>query len=770
MKFRRPTSNGRNGFARAFLAGALLHSLLHLAAPPAHATPCIDYQDYLRPIALGYLELPFPLHGCNGAAVVADIVYVPAMGELLSGDLILYEVSDPAAPFVLKTVSFPVSSGRAPTNITIHGSTAFITVGSADHSFGAGEIAVLDLQDPQNPAYLLTVGLATKAFDLAVHDDYAYVACAGGRFAILDVSPPQATSLLTTISTGGGDVRGITVLGGVLHVAAGTKGLRSYSLANPELPVLLDTLPLPVGETAVDVAHDGSADRLVVSIHETTHPFGPEGRIDLFDVSTPSNLQLLGSADLVGIADHLVVRENHAFVAVNEAGVETIDISDAQNPSRSGVSNLGPSEGSGLATLTSGTSLFLTQEGNHKVLDISNPATPSLQALGVDGILLGADGSRLFVGVGFSTVQIRDANSVPSLPVIGSVDLSSRPWGVDAEGDLAIAWAWPDMTGYLDVLDLSNPANPQMSTLIVETGIIDADLEGSVACLVESYGNDVGFEYAMRVVDVSDPSSPQSAFSLPIAYSGVELRNGYAYFVKYQAIDIYDVSNPGSTFLVQTMSTSSYPSIKIIDELLFASTGGKVDIYSLDNPTAPVLIGSTFAPTFSIVEAVLGKVGYAAGPSGLNILDLSDPAAPLYLGSLATVEFCYGVAPAAGEVFVGVGEEIFIVPPQCQTSGTGIADISSASGEIRLIASPNPFRAETTLHYLLPRPATARLTIHDVAGRLVRELVRGPRDMGPHAIHWDGRDEHGTQVSAGVYYVRLDAAGAEHTRNVVRLR
>src|SRR4030095_5766379 len=138
----------------------------------------------------------------------------------------------------IDTAPYTLPFDHLPTNFVIRGSLAFLTAGFGSASLGVGEVLVFALGDPENPDLLDTVQTPTKAFDVIATEGIAYVACAGGRFAILDISPPQASSLHSTVATGGGDVRGITLLNGVLHVAAGTQGLRSYSLANPLAPTL----------------------------------------------------------------------------------------------------------------------------------------------------------------------------------------------------------------------------------------------------------------------------------------------------------------------------------------------------------------------------------------------------------------------------------------------------------------------------------------------------------------------------------------------------
>ncbi len=73
---------------------------------------------------------------------------------------------------------------------------------------------------------------------------------------------------------------------------------------------------------------------------------------------------------------------------------------------------------------------------------------------------------------------------------------------------------------------------------------------------------------------------------------------------------------------------------------------------------------------------------------------------------------------------------------------------------------PNPFNPSTRIEYRLPRAAQVRLSIHDIAGRLVRSLVVGSQAAGVHAVAWDGRDDGGRDAPSGVYCARLVTDGA----------
>jgi len=83
---------------------------------------------------------------------------------------------------------------------------------------------------------------------------------------------------------------------------------------------------------------------------------------------------------------------------------------------------------------------------------------------------------------------------------------------------------------------------------------------------------------------------------------------------------------------------------------------------------------------------------------------------------------------------------------------------------------PNPFRERTTISWSLARPGPVRLSVHDVQGRLVRELVRDVGAAGTASVTWKGVGADGAPVPAGVYFARLETADGVSTRKILALR
>lgn len=92
------------------------------------------------------------------------------------------------------------------------------------------------------------------------------------------------------------------------------------------------------------------------------------------------------------------------------------------------------------------------------------------------------------------------------------------------------------------------------------------------------------------------------------------------------------------------------------------------------------------------------------------------------------------------------------------TAVTDDPQVAAAPARLRLGRNhPNPFNAETVIPIDVPPDAgVVALQVYDILGRPVRQLVHRLLQPGRHALPWDGRDEAGNAVAAGVYLYRLE--------------
>ena len=100
---------------------------------------------------------------------------------------------------------------------------------------------------------------------------------------------------------------------------------------------------------------------------------------------------------------------------------------------------------------------------------------------------------------------------------------------------------------------------------------------------------------------------------------------------------------------------------------------------------------------------------------------------------------------------------------------TGVGDGLPATLELRQNA-PNPVVGSTTFAFGLPAESKVQLTIFDVTGRRVRDLVDQSLGAGLHSVSWNRTDEGGRVVKPGVFYYRMAAGERTFVRRLVVLR
>jgi cytochrome c peroxidase len=88
----------------------------------------------------------------------------------------------------------------------------------------------------------------------------------------------------------------------------------------------------------------------------------------------------------------------------------------------------------------------------------------------------------------------------------------------------------------------------------------------------------------------------------------------------------------------------------------------------------------------------------------------------------------------------------------------------------KLLLSANPAGRGRSLSFTLPGPGVVEVRVYDANGRLVRRLASGGLAGGSHSITWDGRDDLGSSVAAGVYFVVLDADKDRARQKIVIIR
>ncbi len=101
---------------------------------------------------------------------------------------------------------------------------------------------------------------------------------------------------------------------------------------------------------------------------------------------------------------------------------------------------------------------------------------------------------------------------------------------------------------------------------------------------------------------------------------------------------------------------------------------------------------------------------------------------------------------------------------------TAITEPPAAPETRPLVVQPNPASGACVLRFSLAAPRRGSLAVFDASGRRVRTLASGDFASGDHVPRWDGRDDAGRALQAGVYFARLRLDDRTETRRITLLR
>jgi len=186
-----------------------------------------------------------------------------------------------------------------------------------------------------------------------------------------------------------------------------------------------------------------------------------------------------------------------------------------------------------------------------------------------------------------------------------------------------------------------------------------------------------------------------------------------------------------------------------------------------------VIVGDSLDLMFDIVNTGGGTLNGTVSDT-CSYFDVVAGAGAYALAADETLHVTVRFKPQAGgtfECWVETGTAD-CADVYCSGTGDDVSGIGIADGRRFFLHQnyPNPFNPTTNISFSLPGETQANLSIYNIEGRLVRTLVNGTVEGGPHSVVWDGKDAQGNPVSTGVYLYRLSAGGNVMTRKMILLK
>lgn len=185
-------------------------------------------------------------------------------------------------------------------------------------------------------------------------------------------------------------------------------------------------------------------------------------------------------------------------------------------------------------------------------------------------------------------------------------------------------------------------------------------------------------------------------------------------------------------------------------------------VEAMTPPSAEAAVGSD-TPLFLVYQDEDGSVSVTAAAE--------SPAGTIGGGIVAELVF-EPVGDVERSVF-RIAEGVLFDPDQDANSVStpGSVEVRSVPSRFALRQNfPNPFNPETTISYDLADGGLVELSIYNITGQRVRQLVSDVQDPGRYRVVWDGSDEIGRGVASGVYFYRLNTSSHNDVKKLMLLK
>jgi hypothetical protein len=335
------------------------------------------------------------------------------------------------------------------------------------------------------------------------------------------------------------------------------------------------------------------------------------------------------------LAKNVFIAGNFAYVAASGSGLQVIDISDPQNASIVATcTTLG-----GVAQdvfVSGGYAYIAASSAGLKIVDIGKvirnpPEVLELTVVGTydtpysaEGIYV--SGSYAYVADGWTVRTFNIAN--PTVPVeLDKYKTSGIAYGISVAGDYA--YVADDRSG-LQILDVSDPAD------ILHKGTYDTPGKAYRIAVKGNYAYVADYDGGLQVINITDPENPGLAGSFEkISYAeDVYVNGNYAYVAGSGAgFTMVDISNPENPVLVNNCDTISAYGIHTSGKMAYITTNSGLSIIDLNILDNPSIISAYDALEAATAVHVSGSYAYAVSSvSGLQVINISDPANPSFVG------------------------------------------------------------------------------------------------------------------------------------------
>ena len=490
-------------------------------------------------------------------------------------------------------------------------------------------MSVVNISNPANPTVVSTASIGGNPNSVYVQGNYAYVTDQyTATLQVINISNPANPVVVGNVSNGI-YMYSVYVQGNYAYVGnsyANPSTLEVINISNPANPVYVGSITTALQPDAIYVQGN----------YAYVDSYGT-GTLQIFDLGGAYIQQLQAGGAEVGT---LTVQEN-SQVNGSESIEGGLNVGGSANISGNvGINGsvIVGNSGTAVSQLYVGGSVPTTSLGS--VVSTSSGTGRSVIA----------SGNYTYVVTNTAFKIYNTAN--PTSPVVLSSLTLTGPTSLALQGHYAYINSYSNNSIY--VVDISNPSNPVLIETFTQSNLaysVDMYIQGEYLYLAD--GNSPG---VFEIYNISNPYSIVNISNLELGTIGsyandltsVYVQGNYAYVVSYAGEFLYiiNVANPYNPFQVGSAATQNVPIyVTVQGNYAYVGQTNSIQIYDISDPNAPVNVGSNYvnAPNVNDIS-IQGRYAYSPGSgSNIQVEDISSPTSPQLVGTIPVTGTPYAV-------------------------------------------------------------------------------------------------------------------------------
>jgi hypothetical protein len=675
----------------------------------------VDYSEKDNPILKSQLILPYSNISC--IEIENKYAYLLAKTKL-----IIIDINDLSNPSLIG--QYEINNGKS---MVLKDEFLFLVYGYYEGYHGDychGGFIIFDVTDPVSINEIYHYKANYQMYDLAINDTTAYLTVKDS-ISIFNIANPNLPIKVAQFEFESYE-SSICIAGNFAYVVDRYFGLNVFDIEDPYQMNTIGNLDVN-GDYVIH-----SNNYLFLSQYYKVSGYPDDIKVVTIDVTTPSNPIQISEINLgdFGFAKSLDYSNNYLYVSHGSSGLYVIDVSSITDPKEITRYKTGYSHDIAIndnyAYLASGFDgvqiINISDEKNPFLfgrIDLKDHPTDRTNRVSIENNILYIKVDR-FHGDFVNSIFMIDI-SIPASPkILGSFD-TNLMMDIEVKNDTIY------LTGIYDfcIIDVTNPENPILINTLAKGGGLGYDLVLYNNC---AFIGD--WHTGLRIIDISDPANLYELVNYDAYCAGhISVNQNYVYLIAQSKIE--------AEYSLRVLDISNITSIKEL---------GYINLKSH-------------------AKGIAFKNGIVYVGDDLRIIDVSDPENLRELEYYNTAGKVNEIVLRNGYIFIADGPDgLYIFQYDKVGSITGNDNFNPYS--INLFQNyPNPFNSKTSIAFELSHPMFVNLSIYNIEGKLIRELINENLSSGYHTIKWEAEGK-----SSGIFFYVIKTESRTITKRLLLIK